>query len=713
MTLELRNINGSGSFQLLRVAQTGSFSLINGSYVPPTPGPTNTPSPTATPTPTPVATATPTPSPTATAVPTNTPTPTPTATPVPTNTPAPTATPTPGPSATPTPTPTATPLPTSTPTATPAPTNTPTPTPAPTATPTPTPTPTPVPPTPSDPTLQIWYDGADSTQFQPSNPSDGQAITQWNDKSATAHNAAPVGAASTRPLYTASIQNGKSALYFDSVEDGLEAPLNSLQSITGSTMIWVGKTLNAAINQQVVQGVVKSGVSYTATNQYDIFISGSSGYKVAMASGSAIANVTPDTQWHVHTLVFDGTQTGNSNRLKYRIDGLERTLTFQTNVSSSTSANINAVLVGTDASLNNDYNGYAGELLLYTKALNSTEISNTEAYLFNKWNITQATASGLYEFTSFTFTNASASGRTGPTYTSMLTAYSGSPSASGWVTNTAYFTSSIQGIQLWTVPQTATYRITAAGAAGGSSPSLNYTGGFGATVTSDISLSQSQQLAIVVGQMGGNRYTGSGAAAFNGGSGGGGTFVYDNTTITYYMAIGGGGGAAGAAANLFTNQATASGKFDNTSGSTVTIGSGFFASGGFAGSGGRISTRNILYGGPGAGIANSGSNANGGQGLSRLGNWLGGTTGSIGNVNGVVGGFGGGGSAVDGDGGGDGNVIAFAGGGGGYSGGGAGGNSGQSNSQFGGGGGSYYTGSLVTGSSNSNQGHGYVTITKL
>ena len=711
MTFELRNINGSGSIQLQRVASTGSFSLINGSYVPPPP------SPTATPTPTPAVTATATPTPLPTSTPTATPSPTATPTPVPTSTPTPLPTPTPtptaAPTATPTPLPTATPTPLPTSTPTPAPTPTPTPTPAPTSTPTPTPTPTPVPPTPSDPTLQIWYDGADSTQYSPTNPSNGQAITQWTDKSATAHNAAPTGGPGTRPLYTASIQNGKSALYFDSVEDGLEAPLTSLQAITGSTMIWVAKTLNASINQQMVEGVVKSGGSYTATNGYKIFVSASHGYQVAMASGSAIANVIPDTNWHIHTLVFDGTQTGNASRLKYRIDGLERTLTFQTNVSSSTSPNINGILIGTDASLNNDFNGYAGELLLYTKTLSTSEISNTEAYLFNKWNITQATASGLYDFTAFTFTNASATGRTGPTYTQMLTAYTGSASASGWVTNTSYFTSSIQGIQLWTVPQTATYRITAAGAAGGSSPTLNFTGGFGATVTSDINLSQCQQLAIVVGQMGGNRFTGSGAATFNGGSGGGGTFVYDNTTVTYYMAIGGGGGAGGAAANLCTNQATASGKFNTINGSTVVMGSGFFASGGFSGSGGCISTRNILYGGPGAGINNSGSNANGGQGLSRLGNWLGGTTGSIGNINGIVGGFGGGGAAVDGDGSGDGNVIAWAGGGGGYSGGGPGGNSGQANSQFGGGGGSYYTGSLITGSSNSNQGHGYVTITKL
>jgi hypothetical protein len=319
-------------------------------------------------------------------------------------------------------------------------------------------------------------------------------------------------------------------------------------------------------------------------------------------------------------------------------------------------------------------------------------------------------STALYPFTTFTFTNAGATGRQGPTYTQLTSSY---VTTASWVTSSQYFTASIRGIQEWTVPETATYRIQAAGAAGGNSPTLNFSGGFGASVTTDISLTQGQKVLIVVGQRGGNRFTGSGASTFNGASGGGGTFMYDSSSLTYYVAVGGGGGAAGAAANLFSNQVTASGKFDTTSGSTVNIGSGFTALGGINGNGGGRSSRNILYGAPGAGVNSSGSAANGGQGLSRVGNWLGGTTGSTSNINGVEGGFGGGGGAVDGDASGDFNVIAFAGGGGGYSGGGGGGNSGQSNSSYGGGGGTFYTGLFVTGSNNINQGHGYIIVTKL
>lgn len=374
MPIEFKNISGTGSFTLVNSSNAGSFVLLlSGSINPPPPTPV---SPTAAPTVAPTTAPTPPPTTAPTAAPTTPPTPPPTI--------APTASPTTAAPTTASPTAAPTNAPTVAPTAAPT-TAAPT-----TAAPTPSPTPAPTqPPQPNDPTLQIWYDGADITQFQPSNPSNNTAITQWSDKSATAHNAAPIGGPGTRPLYQTNIQNGKSAVYFDQVEDGLEAPMtNALQNLTGSTLIWVGKTNSTSSNQQVVQGVDKAGSSYTSVNGQSLYISGSYGYVVAMASGSAFVSRSLDTNFHIHTLVFNGTQTGNSNRFKYRIDGIEQTLTFTTNVGTQTSAVIDAILLGTDANLNNDFLGHMGEVLLYTKTLNATEINNTETYLKSKWGIT-------------------------------------------------------------------------------------------------------------------------------------------------------------------------------------------------------------------------------------------------------------------------------------------------------------------------------------
>jgi hypothetical protein len=258
------------------------------------------------------------------------------------------------------------------------------------------------------------------------------------------------------------------------------------------------------------------------------------------------------------------------------------------------------------------------------------------------------------------------------------------------------------GVQEWSPPLSGQYQINIYGAAGGGGKIGS--GGSGAYLQIRVSLNAGETLSIVVGQKGADSNT---AAAYPGGAGGGGSFIYKNSDNSYIAVAGGGGGGAGASAALFTSQTTANGKYDTTTGSSVTIMAGYFSPGGNSGAGGGISTRLVLYGGPGAGVNSDGVTSNNGQGKSRINGWIGGNASTC--LYPASGGFGGGGgagceSASY-------NSYGWAGGGGGYSGGGAGGNGGQSDGQYGGGGGSYYTGTFLSGISGSNTGHGYVTIT--
>lgn len=319
-------------------------------------------------------------------------------------------------------------------------------------------------------------------------------------------------------------------------------------------------------------------------------------------------------------------------------------------------------------------------------------------------------SSDLYNFTTHTFTNASATGRNGPTLLQCQSAYN----SANWTQNTNYFNVVTQGLQLWTVPKTGSYRIEAAGAAGGKNTQVspNREGGYGAVVTADVNLTKNDVVVIVVGQKGGDRGAGP-TGNYCGGGGGGGTFVYRQSDLTYYVVAGGGGGAAASGTNLLTTQTTAHGKHNTTSGTTVTIAGGFSAAGGTDGNGGSKSTRNILFGGPGAGINSSGASSNTLQGRTRTEGWLGGSDAAPNSDYEVAGGFGGGGSAGAGENNSSYKGYCWAGGGGGYSGGGCGGNGGQSDGQFGGGGGSYNAGILVSGTTGTNNNHGYVIITKL
>jgi hypothetical protein len=134
----------------------------------------------------------------------------------------------------------------------------------------------------------------------------------------------------------------------------------------------------------------------------------------------------------------------------------------------------------------------------------------------------------LYAFTTATFTPGGANGETGPNITQARSGV-GNPS---WAST--YLNMSVNGIQIWTVPKTATYRITAAGSAGGIWTGSRATG---AVTRVDVALNEGQLLNLVCGQFSDGN-SGSGAG------GGGGSFVWSGAIggNGLIIASGGGGG---------------------------------------------------------------------------------------------------------------------------------------------------------------------------
>ena len=307
----------------------------------------------------------------------------------------------------------------------------------------------------------------------------------------------------------------------------------------------------------------------------------------------------------------------------------------------------------------------------------------------------------LFSFTNATFTNGGAVGRDGPGTSAARSGMSGTPTPSDYNTNISYF-NTVSGIQVFTVPKSGTYELEARGASGsGGGP--NGGGGYGAIIITRVSLTKSQRLGIVCGQMGQNEQS-TGA---NGG-GGGGSFIYDYDTNSLYVAAGGGGGIG--------NQSLTSNQHANANGTSGRPGSSSSGSDGDGNPGGSNGEAGAFgdysyTAGPGAGW-NTGANQNRPsepcsypapvqRGAGRSGGFRGGA-GYNANPSNLWGGFGGGG-------GGSGACNeSGSGGGGGYSGGGVGNSCCASK---GGGGGSYYTGSLQNASLTNNSNlHGRVIV---
>ena len=224
--------------------------------------------------------------------------------------------------------------------------------------------------------LQIWYDGADTTTYVPSATDEGQ-ITQWTDKSDFAHNANPDGG-NAKPTYENTVlQNGHGYLEFDGGDSLTVNPFTQLASAAGFTVFVVAKQNNTTGIQVL-----------TTTNQSDLAIAGGTAFTVAMAGATATTGPTvADTDWHQHTLIYDGTGSTNADKLKYRLDKTSKTLTFVGTVDSTTSASNNEFFIGNNVSGTNGLTGYIAEVILFNKTLSATEYANVENYLSNKWGL--------------------------------------------------------------------------------------------------------------------------------------------------------------------------------------------------------------------------------------------------------------------------------------------------------------------------------------
>ena len=136
-------------------------------------------------------------------------------------------------------------------------------------------------------------------------------------------------------------------------------------------------------------------------------------------------------------------------------------------------------------------------------------------------------SSALYDFTTHTFTNCGQTGDYGPSINQCKSSYS-----TTWVNDTSLFDMVVQGIQRWTVPETATYEIEVRGATG-----LAYSSGarrgYGYSLKGLFNLQKGEVVQIAVGQGG-----------WGAGGSGGGTFVVLDAQgqHTPLIIAGGGGG---------------------------------------------------------------------------------------------------------------------------------------------------------------------------
>jgi len=233
------------------------------------------------------------------------------------------------------------------PTPTPTPTATPTPTPTPTVTPTPTPTATPTAsptPTPASGLLGYWKfdEGAGTTA----------ADSSGNGNTGTLVN---------NPTWT--VGKVGNALAFTSAGNNYVNTANITQMNAAPQLTMAMWFRRAAANSNINVSKYASG-----TNQITIGTYSDQVYLFPVSNANNYAQFTSnDTVWHHVVMVFDGTVTGNTNRLKAYVDGAAKTLSYTGTIPAATANNTASFLIGTDT------DGTIDEVQVFNRALSAAE----------------------------------------------------------------------------------------------------------------------------------------------------------------------------------------------------------------------------------------------------------------------------------------------------------------------------------------------------
>jgi len=244
------------------------------------------------------------------------------------------------------------------------------------------------------PNLEVWYDAsvAASTTFNSGVIASGTEVTSWHNKGGlSSHDWNSTGG--KRPEWFSNIKNGYGSVRFNNVTAGTPTgedsdtdeilsinPIAYLQSLPACTLVILWRSLSTAAGRHIITSSNTGGFQWGLDGTQ---------WVGSMAGGAFTVDAhVADTNWHHVTITFDGSLTGNANRVKVRLDGTDTPVTFSTSVNATTNASASTFYGGVDSTGNSGYYiGDLGEVMIFTRAITPSENLAIEQYLTNKWAV--------------------------------------------------------------------------------------------------------------------------------------------------------------------------------------------------------------------------------------------------------------------------------------------------------------------------------------
>ena len=236
----------------------------------------------------------------------------------------------------------------------------------------------PVPPS-SIPNLSLWYNPDVNTATKVTVNASNE-VTAINDLSGSGH---PANSLNARyPDYVTNILNGLGAVQYNGVDDNSDInPIAWAQSQAGFTVYVVARPTVISGAFPLVVTNTGLGVQWNGT-----------AWQVGGASGVATPStgITNDvSRPHIYGMIYDGTATGDANRLKFRYDRVPQALTFTASPGTTTSASASTMyFCGNRRNAPTAYmTGYLFEVMIWLRALSVSECGGTESYIRGHWGI--------------------------------------------------------------------------------------------------------------------------------------------------------------------------------------------------------------------------------------------------------------------------------------------------------------------------------------
>ena len=198
--------------------------------------------------------------------------------------------------------------------------------------------------------------------FDGSYPESG---TTWSDLSLSGNN----GTLINSPSYYA---NGGGSIVFDGVDDYVSVPKQTafVNASQFTLMSWMKRrTVSSKM-------ICYQGADAGNDVSFELWNDGAAYFEVGNAENSYATIGNTSTDWQYLTMVFDGTQTGNSNRLKCYINGSLLNVSYNGTIPSTSGPSNSVFSIGNSQGLGNvNYSdGNISQVLIYNRALTASEV---------------------------------------------------------------------------------------------------------------------------------------------------------------------------------------------------------------------------------------------------------------------------------------------------------------------------------------------------